>query len=121
MYLKEVPRLLVSLLPRVDCDRRLDRKKKKGLYGVRRPPLRPHPAGPPLHGVRWGILWARCGDGGAGRGPPPPVPARGLLPSPRRPPRHHWTYLERRDLPVVWEASGPEPETSLPLKIWQAQ
>ncbi len=75
--------------------------------GVRRPPLCPHPEGPPLHGVRWGILWARCGDGGAGLGPPPPVPARGLLPSPHRPPRHHWTYLERRDLPVSGKRPGP--------------
>ncbi len=120
------------LAPRVHRDRRLDRKKglKGGATspsfcffvflrsfcflffplrgnGVCRPPLRPHPAGPPLHGVRRGILRARRGDGGAGRGPPPPVPARGLLPSPHRPPRHHRIVLERRDLPVSWKCPGP--------------
>ncbi len=81
--------------------------------GVRRPPLCPHREGPPLHGVRWGILWARCGDGGAGLGPPPHVPARGLLPSPRRPPRHHWTYLERRGLPVSGKCPGPSRNQSV--------
>ncbi len=75
--------------------------------GVRRPPLRPHPAGPPLHGVRRGILRARRSDGGAGRGPPPTVPARGLLPSPHRPPRHHRIVLERRGLPVSGKCPGP--------------
>ncbi len=31
----------------------------------------------------------------------------GLLPSPRRPPRHHWTYVERRGLPVSGKCPGP--------------
>ncbi len=103
-------KFLVSAFPcsRVDRDRRQHQKRRKeGLNGVRRPPLRPHPVGPPLHGVRRGILWARRGDGGAGRGPPPPVPARGLLSSPHRPPRHHRIVLERRGLPVSRKCPGP--------------
>ncbi len=95
--------------------------------GVRCPPLRLIRREPPLHGVCWGILrarqrWRRCG-----RGPPPPVLARGLLPSPPRPPRPTglcWREGVYRCLRSVRARVGTSSSTAAlpcpPAWVWQA-
>ncbi len=76
-------------------------------YGDRCSYPRPIPQRSPLLRVRQGILWARRRDGAGRHGRQSSVLARGELPSPRGPPRHHRTELERRDLPVSGKCPGP--------------
>ncbi len=61
----------------------------------------------PLRGVFAGVLRACRGDGTRWRHHSLSVLARGQLPSPRGPPRHHRTKMEGRDPPVSGECPAP--------------
>ncbi len=75
-------------------------------HGRRLPFRHPSPSGAPLLWLCRGVLQARHGDGMGWCHPQSSVLARGQFPSPRGPPRHHWTKLERRDLPVSGKCPG---------------
>ncbi len=81
-------------------------------HGDRLEIRRPSPQGSSVSGVRPGILRARRFAGVGWCHPKFFVLNRGQLPSPRRPPRHHWTVLEGRILRCL-ESIRPWSRTAL--------